>query len=149
MSLERRRSPTAVQMFPQGHGSSLLASTRRSLGHSGICPIVLEAPSLGPCQLQQASGGTFRRQENISYFNSISERWLARMTDVSHHPVQTVPQTLSSTGSRLRGLFKEPGTTVCSVEHSHSNQLGHLLSVLSPGTHCLPVTNCHSDSLLG
>lgn len=35
------------------------------------------------------------------------------MPDVSSHPEQTVPPTLSSTGSRLQSLFKEPGTTVC------------------------------------
>lgn len=36
-SLEEWESSTAVQMFSQGHGSSLLASTRRSLVCSGPC----------------------------------------------------------------------------------------------------------------
>lgn len=142
MSLERSWSPTAVQMFSQGLGSSLLVSTR-NLDHSGICSTLLDvlSPSLGPCQLPRASGNNFPCQESISYFSSISERWLARMIDASHHPYKL---SLQLRHQQAQGpLQRARDNCVGSVEHSHSNQLGHLLSVVSPGTHCLSVTNCH------
>lgn len=111
MSLERSWSPTAVQMFSQGLGSSLLASTRRSLDHSGICSTVLEvlSPSLGSCQLPQASGNNFCCQESISYFGSISERWLARMIDASHHPYKLSLQLRHQQAQGCVPSSKSPG----------------------------------------
>lgn len=111
MSLERSWSPTAVQMFSQGLGSSLLASTRRSLDHSGICSTVLEvlSLSLGPCQLPQASGNNFCCQESISYFSSISERWLARMIDASHHPYKLSLQLRHQQAQGCVPSSKSPG----------------------------------------
>lgn len=104
-------SPTAIQMFSQGLGSSLLASTRRSLDHSGICSTVLEvpSPSPGPCQLQRASGNNFRCQESISCFGSISERWLARMIDASHHPYKLSLQLHHQQAQGCVPSSKSPG----------------------------------------